>query len=92
METTKQTVFTRGAKVSYSFETPQSSNIARVAWEGTPSESGPQTELRVTFKHGGTYAYPGAPFQLYLDFKAAPSKGQFFAQRVRKQFQGVKLG
>jgi hypothetical protein len=43
-------------------------------------------ELYVRFVSHETYAYPGADKSLYQDFLAAPSKGRYFAERIRPAF------
>lgn len=43
--------------------------------------------LFVTFVDGETYAYFDAPEALYQDFRAARSKGAFFAARVRDRYR-----
>ncbi|MCC6912162.1 MAG: KTSC domain-containing protein [Rhodospirillaceae bacterium] len=42
--------------------------------------------LRVAFTSGAVYDYFGVPRQVYEDFIAAPSRGRFFAYRVRDKF------
>jgi hypothetical protein len=46
----------------------------------------PQRRLRVTFTSGDVYDYFDVPPDLPEDWKAAFSKGQFFAERVRDRF------
>jgi hypothetical protein len=48
--------------------------------------------LFVTFTGGDTYAYFDAPARLYQDFRAARSKGGFFARRVRDRYRYQRLG
>jgi hypothetical protein len=40
--------------------------------------------LRIQFVHGGIYDYQGIPSDLYEALMAAPSKGQYFDQYVKK--------
>jgi cellulose synthase/poly-beta-1,6-N-acetylglucosamine synthase-like glycosyltransferase len=47
--------------------------------------------LFVTFVDGDTYAYFDAPQRLYDDFRAATSKGGFFARRVRDKYSYQRL-
>ncbi len=47
--------------------------------------------LFVTFIDGDTYAYFDAPPGLYQDFRAATSKGGFFARRVRDKYRYQRL-
>lgn len=52
----------------------------------------PQTSvLFVTFVDGETYAYFDAPERLYQDFRAARSKGGFFAREVRNRYRYRRL-
>jgi hypothetical protein len=48
--------------------------------------------LTVTFVSGERYAYDGVPEELYESWRAAFSKGQFFAARVRGRFPYRRLG
>jgi hypothetical protein len=43
--------------------------------------------LFVTFVDGDTYAYFDAPRGLFQDFRAARSKGGFFARKVRNRYR-----
>lgn len=43
--------------------------------------------LRVTFVSGAVYDYEDVPREVYEAFKAAPSKGRFFAYRIRPKYQ-----
>lgn len=58
-------------------ETPESSNIARFAYDETSNI------LIVEFLKGGTYNYYDVPQVIFDQMKAAPSKGQFLAQNVK---------
>lgn len=42
--------------------------------------------LVVTFENKDVYLFSDVPEQTYLDFKASPSKGIFFNQKVNGQF------
>ena len=46
----------------------------------------PQRRLRVTFTSGDVYNYFDVPPDLDVEWRAAFSKGQFFAERVRDRF------
>ncbi len=48
--------------------------------------------LFVTFVDGDLYAYRGVEPEAYAAFQAAPSKGRFFARRVRGRYGYVKMG
>lgn len=57
--------------------TPESSNIARFAYDE-------QSEvLKVEFKNGGTYSYFDVPNHVFDGMKGAASKGQYLAQQVK---------
>lgn len=46
-----------------------------------------QRELFVTFvPTGKTYSYAGVPEEVYRDFLAAPSRGQFFNASIRDRY------
>lgn len=62
-------------------ETPQSSNIARFAYEA------PSQVLTVEFKTGGTYNYFDIPAVIFEQMMAASSKGQFLAQQIKGRFR-----
>ncbi len=42
--------------------------------------------LFVTFVDGDLYAYRGVPAVAFEAFRAAPSKGRFFAARIRDRY------
>ena len=62
-------------------ETPQSSNIARFAYDA------PSQVLTVEFKTGGTYNYFDIPDVIFEKMTAASSKGQFLAQQIKGRFR-----
>lgn len=62
-------------------ETPQSSNIARFAYEA------PSQVLTVEFKTGGTYNYFDIPDVIFEQMTVASSKGQFLAQQIKGHFR-----
>lgn len=62
-------------------ETPESSNIARVAYDEATHV------LSVEFKKGGTYNYFDVPHELFEAMCGAPSKGQFLAQSIKGTYR-----
>ena len=46
----------------------------------------PRRRLRVTFTSGDVYDYDGVPPEVEADFRAAFSKGRFFAARIRDRY------
>lgn len=62
-------------------ETPESSNIARFAYDEASSV------LNVDFLKGGTYSYYDVPQAVFDQMRAAPSKGQFLAQNVKGKYR-----
>jgi hypothetical protein len=46
----------------------------------------PRRRLRVTFVSGAVYDYEDVPPETVEAFRAAPSKGRFFAYRIRPKF------
>jgi len=47
--------------------------------------------LVIHFKSGGAYEYQAVPRAVFDDFRAAPSKGQFFRSAVRDRFTARRL-
>jgi hypothetical protein len=47
--------------------------------------------LVIHFKSGGVYEYQAVPRTVFDDFRAAPSKGQFFRSAVRDRFTARRL-
>ncbi len=43
--------------------------------------------LQVEFTSGAVYDYYDVPPQVYEEFRAAPSRGRFFAYRFRDKFE-----
>jgi len=43
-------------------------------------------ELHVKYVGGGVYTYYGVPKQVYVAFRAAPSKGQFVNEFVKDRY------
>ena len=62
-------------------DTPESSNIARFAYDST------SRILAVEFLKGGTYNYFDVPDAVFEQMKAAPSKGQFLAQSIKGAYR-----
>lgn len=46
----------------------------------------PRRRLSVTFTSGDVYAYDGVPPEVAADFRAAFSKGRFFASDIRDRY------
>ena len=51
----------------------------------------PTRTLFVTFVDGDIYAYLDVPESLYKAFRTAPSRGRFFAYKVRNRFDYRRL-
>jgi hypothetical protein len=65
--------------------TPESSNIARFAYD-------PQSQvLTVEFNHGGTYNYFDVPNSTFEQMQAAPSKGTFLASAIKGNHRYSRL-
>lgn len=62
-------------------ETPESSNIARFAYDLVTQV------LTVEFKNGGTYNYFDISEVIFDQIKAASSKGQFLAQKIKGKYR-----
>lgn len=59
----------------------RSSLIERAIYDGT------KQTLAVTFTTARTYLYFDIPADLYSEFVAAPSQGQFFNWRIGDQYE-----
>ena len=57
-----------------------SSNIKSVGHNGADT-------LEVEFNTGRVYQYKGVSRFLFNDFLGSPSKGRFFAQRIKGEFE-----
>lgn len=66
-------------------ESPESSNIARFAYD-----EGNQV-LFVEFKNGGTYQYFDVPHPVFEQMKSASSKGQFLAQNIKGVYRYARV-
>jgi hypothetical protein len=62
-------------------ETPESSNIARFAFDEASNV------LRIEFKNGGQYNYFDVPEHIFEKMKSAPSKGQYLAQQIKGSYR-----
>ncbi len=62
-------------------ETPESSNIARFAYDDT------NYVLKVEFKNGGIYDYFDVPQPVFEGMRNAPSKGQYLAQQIKGTYR-----
>ena len=51
-----------------------------------------QRRLRVTFTSGDVYDYAGVPPEVEADFRAAFSKGRFFASHIRDRYRFERIG
>jgi len=58
----------------------ESSAIEDIAYEAR------MRRLTVRFKSGERYAYVGVPADVHQAFLAAPSKGRFFQERIRRTY------
>lgn len=45
----------------------------------------------IEFQNGGVYCYKEVPYEIYLAFLEAPSKGSFIHQRIKGIFGFFKL-
>ena len=61
-------------------ETPESSSLARFCYDGR------NQVLVVEFKHGGVYNYYDVPESVFRKMIAAASKGQFFLEHIREEY------
>ncbi len=61
-------------------------------WIDTPASkaidgfgySSKRRELEIRFKHGETYVYLNVPQRVFMELYAAPSRGQFVAEVVKR--------
>lgn len=68
------------------FESPDSSNVVRASWTGSPELQGLEAagELRVTFRNGESYAYSSVPVIVFDRLRTAESVGKAFHTLVRQ--------
>lgn len=48
-------------------------------------------EMQIQFQTGRVYSYPSFPLSMYQALMAAPSKGKFFAQFIKKVYPATRL-
>lgn len=65
-------------------QTPESSNLASFTYDDATQL------LTVEFKHGGTYDYFDVPSVIHEEMKAATSRGNFLATRVKGTYRYAK--
>lgn len=71
-----------------SFESPESALIVSARYDPSTFEMW----LTMKSKQGESlYQYAGFPSDLWQEFQAAPSKGQFFSAHIRPLFSGHKV-
>jgi hypothetical protein len=63
------------------FETPDSSNIARIRYLSE------QSILEIEFKKGLVYQYFDVPENVFEQLKSANSKGQYFAANIKGSYR-----
>ena len=51
-----------------------------------------RTEVYVTFNSGASYTYLRVPEQVYEDWLAAASIGEYFNEHIRDQYECVRRG
>lgn len=47
--------------------------------------------LTIEFKRGGSYNYFDVPSSVFEEMRTAPSKGQFFSQRIKPTFRYARI-
>jgi len=67
------------------FNTPESSNIVRVAY--CPKRQ----ELHVEFKGGAVYSYAEVPLGVAGEFYIAESVGSFFAKAIKPNYKCARI-
>lgn len=65
-------------------DTPESSNIARFAYDNA------RGILTVEFKRGGTYDYHDVPSTVFEEMKEAKSKGRFLSESIKPIYRCEK--
>jgi hypothetical protein len=66
-------------------ETPKSKNIKQYGYRGSDES------LVVEFVHGGIYEYPGLPYELFQEMRAADSPARFFHARIKNQYRALRV-
>lgn len=64
-----------------------SSNVKAAGWE----TSGDGGDLHIIFRDDSHYIYRGAPYNVYIDFLSAPSKGKFVHLKLEPFYQVLKV-
>lgn len=64
-------------------ETPDSSNIRRVEYEGN--------NLFVEFKTGNIYRYENIPYRMFEAFRTEPSAGKYFGTNIRNKYNYTRI-
>ena len=67
-----------------SWETPNSSNIAAVAYDDDTRTG------TITFRSGGTYAYHSVDRSVMEEMAASPSPGEYFVRHVKGKYTYAK--
>lgn len=62
-----------------------SSNVSRISYEESNST------LEVEFHNGSIYQYYDVGVNVWQDFKAAPSKGQFIHQNLKGKYRYARV-
>ena len=65
-------------------DTPESSNIARMAYNNATQV------LKSEFKNGGTYDYYDVPENIFEAMRTASSKGQYLATQIKGNYRYAK--
>jgi hypothetical protein len=65
-------------------ETPESSNVAAIGWDG-------EERMYVRFHHGGVYLYDGVARQRAVACWRAPSVGVYFNKHIKPNYHCVKV-
>lgn len=75
------------------FNAEGSSTIKQVMLSGTTmSDDGMVSgELTVEFNNGSKYKYSNVSEQIFMDFSHADSKGKYFAQNIRNEYECEKI-
>jgi hypothetical protein len=66
-------------------ESVKSSNIKSVGYDKTI------LVLEIEFATGSLYQYANVPEPAYVGLKAAPSKGRFFAVRIKDRYRCTRI-
>jgi len=66
-------------------ETPESSSIGRFCYDGL------NQILLIEFKNGGIYYYHEVPESVFREMTVASSKGQFFLENIRGEYDYTRI-